>query len=179
MASVVNEGLLYIYSVSTHGLILKTKDLIANLNLGDSGSFPVPNVYGAGATVNLSGNLAGDQTLRNGPGYYQTRSYSTLWYEGALAFTATPFVLPAASSSALSITTPFTLSGNLKGFESNNINGNAPQVFDVTLTGKGQLTAKFSAATSGARSLQTLFFYFTPCHRMSFLDWFVCRLLRR
>jgi len=179
MASVVREGLLCIYSTSGRVLTLSAGELIATFNLGDTGSFPVPGIYSAGDSVNISGNLAGDQTLRFGPAHYNNKNYSQLWYEGVLAFTAKPFVLPPSSTVSISLHTPFTFTGNLKAYESNNISGGGgPAVFDLDLTGKGQATAIFSASNNNARSVMTLLYYFTPCHGFSLCNWLRCRFSR-
>jgi len=178
MVSVVREGLLHIFPSFGRGLTLKAGEMIATFSLSDTGSFPVPGIYSAGDSLNISGNLAGDQTLRFGPAHYGDRNYAQLWYEGALAFTARPFILPPGSSAPLTIHTPFTFAGSLKGYESSNISGGGgPAVFDLALAGKGQATATFSAPNNGARSIMVLFYYFTPCHRVSFVDWLRCRFL--
>jgi len=183
MTSIVSEGLLYMYSTGGQGFTLQAQGLVATLNLSDTGSFPILGSYDAGDSVNLSGNLAGDQTLHSGPAYYNTKSYSKLWYEGSLSFTATSFTLPPNSPDPVTVSTPFTFAGNLRSFESNNISGGGgPVVFDIAFSGKGRATAIFSVANSGTcpqnRCVQALLYYFTSSYGFSWRDLLLRRQLR-
>lgn len=138
----VTEGLLFFYGISGRGLTLHTKHLMATLELGDTGSFPIPgNPYGAGDIINISGKLSGGQTLQSGPVYYNGTSFAKLWYEGSLEFHVRNITAPADSSQSVSKRAAFKFSGSLKAYQSNNVSGGGgPAVFDVKLAGKGQAT---------------------------------------
>ena len=144
----VTAGLLVFYGVSGRALTLQAKDLVATLQLGDTGSFPIPSgPFQPGSIINISGNLVGDQTLKNGPAYYKGTSYPRLWYEGSLAFTAKPVPAPANSAIPVSVHTSFTFKATLKAYQSNNINGGGgPAVINLALTGKGHATAILGAS---------------------------------
>jgi len=180
----VNEGLLFFYGITGRGLTLRTKDLMATFDLADTGSFSIPsNPLKAGDIINISGILAGGQTLRSGPAYYQGTSYSKLWYEGSLEFHATSITVPPDSSSPVAIGTAFTFKGNLTAYHSNNISGaGGPAVLDVALLGRGQATVSLCASYAGGNSLvrdvRTWFYYFLPC-RFSLRRWIRCTLSRR
>lgn len=165
----VNEAVLYFYGTNAHEFTLHTRHLMATLYLSDTGSFPVDRPCRADDVVNLSGLLAGGQTLRHGPAYYNGKRYSKLFYEGSVAFNATPFSLPPDSALPVSIRTRFRLAGNLKAYESDNISGGGgPPVFDVTLGGNGHATANFGASydsgSSQIRDTLALFYYCSRSH---------------
>ena len=144
----VTAGLLVFYGVSGRAFTLRAKNLVATLQLADTGSFPIPSVpYQAGNLINISGNLAGGQTLRNGPAYYNGTSYPKLWYEGSLVFTAQKIAAPGSSASPVSVQMPFKFKGTLKAYPSDNSSGGGGvAVFDVALAGKGEATAFLSAS---------------------------------
>jgi hypothetical protein len=146
--SKVTEGLLCFYGVAGRGFTLHTKNLMATFELGDTGSFPIPsNPYKAGDIIDISGNLAGGQTLRSGPCYYNGTSHPKLWYEGSFEFHAQPIAAPGNSSSPVAIRTPFKFKGSLRAYQSNNISGTGgPAVFDVALIGKGRATVNLGAS---------------------------------
>ena len=164
----ITEGLLYFYGVSGRGFTLQTKNLMATLELGDTGSFPIPsNPYKAGDIINISGNLAGGQTLRSGPAYYNGTGYPKLWYEGSLEFRANPIAAPGDSSSRVAIRAPFKFKGNLKAYQSNNISGGGgPVVFHVALIGRGRATVNLGASYdvgggTFARAARAWLYYFS------------------
>jgi len=170
----ISEAVLYFYGINARGFTLRAKNLMATLNLADSGSFPVLGAYKAGEVINISGTLAGEQTLHSGPAYYDGKRYPKLFYEGSLVFNANRFALPPDSSHSVSIRVPFAFTGNLKAYESSNISGGGgPAVFDVVLSGKGQATANFGASynvgSGRARDILTLFYYFLPFPRIAWL----------
>ncbi len=178
----VTEGLLFFYGLTGRGLTLQTKDLMATLELADTGSFPIPsNPYKAGDVINISGNLAGDQTLRNGPAYYNGTSYPKLWYEGSLEFHARPITAPGDSSNPVAIRTTFKFSGNLRAYQSNNISGGGgPAVFDVALIGRGRATVHLGTShdVGGGtlvRDARAWLYYFSSCHA-SLCRWIRCAL---
>lgn len=181
----VTEGVLLFYGITARGLTLRAKDLGATFDLADTGSFSIPsNPLKAGDAINISGNLAGGQTLRSGPAYYEGEVYSKLWYEGSLEFHATPVIVPPDSSNPVAIRTPFKFMGNLKAYQSNNISGGGgPAVLDIALIGRGQATADLCASyDDGAgglvREVCAWFYYFSPCH-FSLRHWIRCALSRR
>jgi len=114
--------------------------MMATLELGDTGSFPIPsNPYRTGDVINISGNLGGGQTLRSGPAYYNGTSFAKLWYEGSLEFHVRNIMAPAESSQPVMKRATFKFAGRLKAYQSNNGSGDGgPAVFDVKLVGKGQ-----------------------------------------
>lgn len=144
----VTAGQLVFYGVSGRGFTLKTSNLIATLDLADTGSFPIPGgPYPAGSLIDASGNLAGEQTLRNGPAYFGGTSYPRLWYEGSLSITARLVPAPGNSSAPVAVRTRFTLRGTLRAFQSSNISGGGgPAVFDVALVAKGRSTVVLGAS---------------------------------
>lgn len=149
----VNGGVLYFYGIGARGLTMQTKDMMATLDLADTGSFSIPSgAHAAGQIMTLSGNLAGNQTLRFGPAYYQGTNYPKLWYEGSLKFIAAPIAVPGNSAQPVAVRATFTFNGTLRAFTSNNnAGGGGAPVLDVALTGKGTATAYFGATYAGAR----------------------------
>jgi hypothetical protein len=150
-AQKVTGGLLFFYGIGARGLTLQSKNLLVTFDLGDSGSFSLPNgPYPAAAAIKLSGNLTGDQTLHFGPAYYAGTQYATLWYEGSLQFKVAKLLAPAASSQPVTAKTKFTFKATLKAFQANNISGGGgPPVFNVSLTGNGIATAFLGASYPG------------------------------
>ncbi len=151
----VNGGILFFYGTTGRGLTLQTKNLMATFDLGDTGSFSIPSgPHQSGEVVDISGNLAGDQTLRSGPAYHKGKKYPKLWYEGSLEFSAVPLTVPGDSARPVAVRTRFTFQGTLKSFLSSNISGQGgPAVFDMALTGGGTATAFFSASHSAGANL--------------------------
>lgn len=147
-ASTVTAGQLVFYGVSGRGLTLKSKELIATLGLADTGSFSIPSgPLKPGDIVPVSGILAGEQTLRNGPANYLGTSHAKLWYEGTLQFEVRAVTAPASSNKPVTIHPRFTFTGNLKAFAASNITGGGgPPVFDVALTGRGRATIVLGAS---------------------------------
>lgn len=180
----VKEAALYFYGTSARGLTLQARDLMVTCELADAGSFPtLGGPYQAGDNVNISGQLAGEQTLRHGPVYFNGKRYATLHFEGSLVVTAAPFVVPPLSSSPVDIRTAFGLSGTLKAYASSNISGNGgPAVFEYGLNGKGYATAHFSsphpAGNQQVTEILSLFYYCTPCHGARLSNWLRCLLAR-
>lgn len=142
----ITEGILFFYGTSGRGLTLHAKHLMATLELGDTGSFPIPsNPYRAGEIIDITGTLAGGQSLRNGPAYYNGASFPKLWYEGSLEFLVHDIISPADSSQPVAKYAAFRLRGNLRAYQANNVAGNGgPPVFDVRLVGKGRATVHLS-----------------------------------
>ena len=62
----VTAGQLAIYTPTARAFTMRSKDgLFATLDLGDTGSFPVPGgPFPPGSVIDISGTIAGDQTLR-------------------------------------------------------------------------------------------------------------------
>lgn len=137
-------GLLVFYGTTGRSFTIRTPKckLVATLDLADTGGFPIPGgPYVPGATINISGILAGDQTLRFGPAHYDGVSYPRRWYEGSFEFKAQQIVAPGNSASARTVQTPFTMKGFLRGFAANNNLGNGgPATFDEPLAGRGTAT---------------------------------------
>lgn len=144
----ITEGILFFYGTSGRGLTLHAKHLMATLELGDTGGFPIPsNPYKAGDIIQITGTLGGGQTLRNGPAYYRGARYPKLWYEGTLQFLVRKIIAPADSPHPIAKRAAFRLKGNLRAYQANNIAGNGgPAVFDVRLVGKGRATVYLSAS---------------------------------
>lgn len=164
----VTGGVLFFYGIEGRGLTVQAKDLMTTFDLADTGSFSVPSgPHKAGDIINISGNIAGGQTLRFGPVYYKGTSYPKLWYEGSLEFRAAPITVPRDSSQPVAVHTRFTLEGTLKAYKSNNISGGGgPAVFDVALTGRGKTTAYFDASHDAGlhklvRDVRAWFYSFT------------------
>lgn len=147
-------GMLFFYGTAEHGLTLQTKDLMATFALADTGSFLIPNSPIIGEIADVSGNLAGDQTLRFGSAYYEGTRYAKLWYEGSLEFRAAPITVPRHSSNPVAVRTRFAFEGTLTAYESNNVfGGGGPAVLDMVLAGGGTATAYFGAAHSVGSTL--------------------------
>ncbi len=143
----VTSGQLVFYGVSGRGLTLKSKELIATLDLADTGSFSIPSgPFKAGDVVNVSGNLTGDQTLRFGPANYLGTSHAKLWYEGSLQFAVRAELAPASSNKPVTMHPRFAFRGNLKAFAASNVSGGGAPVFDVALAGHGRSTIVLGAS---------------------------------
>ena len=154
-------GSLMVTAGHAPALAIETRDFAIAFSLADSGSFLVPNALTAGTSVDPSGNLAGDQTLRFGLVDFRGSVRPQLWFTGTLAFSATAFTVPADSASILHVTTPFTLSGDLQAFPSNPFLGNpGMSLLDIRLKGKGKVTTRLTGAHAGVRSVTSLFFAF-------------------
>lgn len=118
----------------------------------DSGNSPLNGTCiqcPAGAQFsNINAFFAGESTLGSGPATVNGVSYSRLFYSGSLSFFGGPFIVPSDSSSLVTITEPFTFSGNLSGCLQNPfINGGCTdQVFSTMLSGQGMSTLLFSSS---------------------------------
>ena len=123
--------------------------LALSLHLSDSGSFLIPDKKFPGETYSCGGQLAGDETLHNGPVDFNGERYALLWFVGTLEFVSKAFPVPGNGPAPVTKTAQFTFGGTLTAYHNNPFVGPpGPAVFDVTLTGKGLAAVRF-AATSG------------------------------
>jgi hypothetical protein len=159
----VTAGSLCLIEGGVRSFNLSGGPLAVSLHLADSGSLVIPTKKFPGETYSCGGQLAGDQTLHNGPVDFNGQQYALLWFLGALEFVSNPFAMPANGPSPVTKNVKFTLSGNLQGFHNNPFIGDpGPAVFDVTLSGKGTATVRFSATTGmpAGRWVRSLFHRF-------------------
>ena len=137
--------------------------LAVSLHLSDSGAFFIPSKKFPGETYSCGGQLAGDQTLHNGPVDYNGQAHPLIWFTGTLKFVSKAFAVPGNGATPVTKTAKFKMSGNLQGFFNNPFIGPpGPAVFDVTLSGKGVATVRFSATTGmpAGRFVRSLFHQF-------------------
>jgi hypothetical protein len=95
-----------------------------------------------GDTVNIKVNYVGN-TLGSGPATINGASYPTLYYLGTVEFATSGIIGPPLdpATSIITITSPFTMSGNLTGYliDPQIYQGRDPQtpVFSATFIGEG------------------------------------------
>ncbi|MDT5059857.1 MAG: motif [Acidobacteriota bacterium] len=100
----------------------------------------------AGDVVNLNNSYEGEDQLKYGPATYNGTDYPQLWYTGRLTFLTGPLVIPQSSPTGLlTLTLPFTLSGNLNGYLLNPFSGSpGPAVFSLAVSGQGLAVLELS-----------------------------------
>lgn len=93
----------------------------------------------AGTVLDLNSTFEGEDGLKYGPATFNGTDYAQLWYTGSLSFETASFVLPQDNSTGLiTITVPFTFSGNLNGYLNNPFVGDpGPAIFSLSLSGQG------------------------------------------
>jgi hypothetical protein len=125
---------------------------------GDSGNTPncLPCLPGQLAPV--SSFLVGS-SLGHGPATINGVSFAELFYSGTFSLGAA-VLLPTGVTTDITLTTPFTFSGNIRGCDgSPQVCGN--EVFSTTqLTGQGIATVQFTFGVHGQTG-QPLFFFRT------------------
>jgi len=159
----VTAGSLCLIENGVRSFNLSAGPLAVSLHLADSGAFFIPAKKFPGETYSCGGQLAGDQTLHNGPVDFNGQQHALLWFLGTLEFVSKPFTMPANGAAPVTKTAKFTMSGNLQGFFNNPFIGDpGPAVFDVTISGKGTATVRFSATTGmpAGRWVRSLFHQF-------------------
>jgi len=143
----VTAGALCQLETGFHTLTLSGDALALSIQLSDNGSFLIPSENFPGESYSLGGQLAGDQTLHNGPVDFNGQRHPPLWFTGTLTFVSKPFVMPANGPTPITMTAKFEMSGGLQGFLNNPFLGNpGPAVVDVTLKGLGSAVVRFSAS---------------------------------
>lgn len=154
----VTGGMLFFLGTRARGLTLQTRKLIASINTADTGSFSIPMVAETGKTIDVSGNLSGDQTLKSGTGYYDGTTYTELWYAGTLKFNAEPITVPGGPPGPAVKRSRFEFDGTLRAHRQRiTATGGGPAVFDVELSGAGKATIYFSAAQAqGSQMLRSV-----------------------
>jgi len=92
-----------------------------------------------GASINLNNGFVGEDMLKFGPATFNGTDYSQVWYTGGPVFQTDSLVIPQNSTSGLiTLSVPFTLSGNLNAYLLNPFIGNpGPAVFSLELSGQG------------------------------------------
>jgi len=123
---------------------------------GDSGN--TPNCFPClpGQLVNVSSFLVGS-SLGHGPATINGVSFPELFYSGTFSLGAA-VLLPVGGSSDLTLTTPFTFAGSIRGCEgSSQVCVN--EIFSTTqLVGQGIATVKFTFGLHGQTG-QPLYFF--------------------
>ncbi len=105
----------------------------------DGGSLTRCLPCAAGQSISLNANFVGQ--LGAGPAMIGGVGYSNLYYQGQFVFTAGVVTIPLDTSPFVTLTTPFTLSGNLAGYETPvGPSMPPPSVFSMTLSGQGIAT---------------------------------------
>lgn len=121
-----------------------SKTLTASPNLAavwDTGLPLVGKSYKAGQDIKVSGQMAGDQTLRTGPAVYEGKYYEKLWFTGSFKFVGEPVACPADSNKPISVRTKFSVTGGFSGFKDNTLGDTGPAIFTFdAIEGKGQAT---------------------------------------
>ena len=104
--------------------------------------FPGPNFTGTltlnGVTYHLPGNARVDD--------------SGLFWDGTLTFDTVPFVLPTTTDPGFVATTPFTMTGTLRGFQGAPPHAGQSPVFSVDVFGAGTASAPLRNVVSGGRN---------------------------
>lgn len=125
---------------------------------GDSGN--TPNCFPClpGQLVNVSSFLVGS-SLGHGPATINGVSFAELFYSGTFNLGAV-VLIPTGVTTDITLTTPFTFSGNIRGCDGSNlVCGN--EVFSTTqLVGQGIATVQFTFGFHGQTG-QPLFFFKT------------------
>jgi len=146
----ITGGILAPYGVGRPCVFtLHSRDLTASPNLSapwDTGLPLIGRSFKAGQSINVSGAMAGDQTLRSGPVFYKGTYFPQLWFTGSFAFAGTPVAAPANSTKPVSVRTKFEVTGSFSGFADNTLGETGPAVFSFTIAGKGQATLQLSAS---------------------------------
>ena len=86
MATAVQVGSLCLIENGVPSFNLSAGLLALSLHLSDSGSFVIPDKKFPGETYSCGGQLAGDQTLHNGPVDFNGERHALLWFVGTLEF---------------------------------------------------------------------------------------------
>ena len=125
---------------------------------GDSGNTPNCLPCLPGQLANVSSFLVGS-SLGHGPATINGVSFPELFYSGTFNLGAA-VVLPTGVFTDITLTTPFTFSGNIRGCDGSNlVCGN--EVFSLTeLVGQGTATVQFTFGFNQGTG-QPLFFFRT------------------
>jgi hypothetical protein len=123
---------------------------------GDSGNTPNCLPCLPGQVANVSSFLVGS-SLGHGPAVINGVSFPELFYSGTFNLGAT-VLLPTGVFTDITLTTPFTFTGNIRGCDGSNVVcGN--EIFSLTeLVGQGTATVQF---TFGFNQGNPLFFFRT------------------
>ena len=158
----VSGGSLYFYGPIGFAFNLRTPAFHAQLNLSDSGGFPLSPSLAPGSSYTLHGILAGS-SLGTGPVDINGQVYPQLWFGGTLSFTAKPFIVPTTNpASALARVTAFKMSGNLVAYPTNPLVDIPAPVFNYNIAGSGSVSTRMTAIIGGvSRDVTSFFFSFT------------------
>ena len=123
---------------------------------GDSGNTPNCFPCVPGQTANASSFLVGS-SLGHGPAVINGVSFPELFYSGTFNLGAS-VVIPTGVFTDITLTTPFTFTGNIRGCEGNS-QVCANEIFSLTeLVGQGTATVQFTFGLNQANG-QPLFFF--------------------
>ncbi|HEX8746048.1 MAG TPA: PEP-CTERM sorting domain-containing protein [Pyrinomonadaceae bacterium] len=94
----------------------------------------------AGQSVNLSFNRS-DGDIRGASGIIDGVSYNSFYNQSWLRFETDTFFVPDDASSIITLTVPFTFSGNMLGCTQSTVGGPCPSpIFSTMLSGQGFVT---------------------------------------
>jgi hypothetical protein len=94
----------------------------------------------AGQAVNLSFNRVGGD-IRGASGIIDGVSYNSFYNETWLRFETETFFVPNDASSIITLTVPFTFTGNMLGCNESTVGGPCPSpIFSTMLSGQGFVT---------------------------------------
>jgi hypothetical protein len=120
----------------------------------------------AGNVINLNDGFAGEDSFHSGPATVNGTNYSLLYYTGAITLRTDSLVIPSDTSSLITITVPFTISGSLNGYLLNPAVGDpGPAIFSMTLSGQGLAVfqlASFDSPSGRLYDFHSLTYNFQP-----------------
>jgi PEP-CTERM motif len=117
-----------------------------------------------GSTANITVTYAG-MALGSGPATINGISYSNLFYTGTIQFSSSGIIGPPLdpTSSIITITSPFTMSGDFSGYLADpNISGPQTPIFSTLLSGQGIAMIQLvgSGMPGNPRSVYSVTYYF-------------------
>ena len=121
-----------------------------------------------GTTTNFVASYEGEDMLKFGPGTFGGVDYAKLYYTGVLTLTIPEITLPADGSTGLiTLSLPFTLTGNLTAHLENPFIGPAgPAVFSVNVIGQGtavfQLMSTILPVNGQTYTVRSMTYNFQP-----------------
>jgi hypothetical protein len=103
---------------------------------GDAGRSPcVPCM--AGESINLNTNWSGYYEFHSGPATINGINYDRLYFSGVMSLTGGPLTMPFDDAAAFSISTAFTMTGQMNFYLNNPETDPGPAIFSTLLSGEG------------------------------------------
>ncbi len=96
----------------------------------------------AGQSIPLGGQFSGFETLGFGPASVGGVNYERVHYSGSLVFTSPNFIVPSDNSPLVTITVPFTMTGDISLWLDMN---QPPPFFTTAISGQGTATVVLSS----------------------------------